>query len=109
MRSLTDDKNSWMGKIDPGLSTIIVITLDLTRRFESDFFWGFKFSFGFYLTTFWLYPNSKKQKSFTIFAYKIFFHIFFDRWHFFFKNSHITNKKVIEKTRDDLLKIRLIR
>ena len=52
--------NSKMEKIDPGLSTIIAITLDLTRRFESDFFWGFKFSFGFYLTTFWLYPNSKK-------------------------------------------------
>ena len=97
------------GKIDPGLSTIIAITLDLTRRFESDFFWGFKFSFGFYLTTFWLYPNSKKNKSHLLYLQINFSHIFLIGGAFFSKNSHITNKKVIEKTRDDLLKIRLIR
>ena len=52
MRSLTNDKNSWMRKIDPVLTTVIVITPDLTRRFESEFFEVSNFHSGFILQHF---------------------------------------------------------
>ena len=73
------------------LSTVIVIMLDLTRRFESEFFEVSNFHSGFILqhfdftqvfTVFTSHyfsldqknTNSKKQKAFTIFANKIFSH-----------------------------------
>jgi hypothetical protein len=93
MWSLTSDKNSWMRKIDPVLTTVIVITPDLTRRFESEFFEVSNFHSGFILqhfdftqvfTVFTFHyfsldqkPKFEKTKRHLLYLQIKFFHIFF--------------------------------